>query len=96
MLCCHRRASSNCLPSKDQRDDDAAKAEVRNLLEAYGWRDVLDLGDISAARDTEGEVLAAIHIHGPAYRFPDPDRAHDLGLSVIEASDALAEQFAIA
>ena len=45
-------------------DDDAAKAEVRNLLESYGWRDVIDLGDISAARDTEAYVLLWLRIAG--------------------------------
>ena len=25
-------------------------------------------------------VIAALHIHGPAYRFPDPNRTHDIGL----------------
>jgi predicted dinucleotide-binding enzyme len=35
-------------------DDDEAKAQVTQLLtESYGWRDVLDLGDLSAARATE-------------------------------------------
>ncbi len=43
-------------------------------------------------RSDDGDLLAAIHVHGPAYRFPDPDRAHDLGLLVIEAADSLAEQ----
>jgi hypothetical protein len=36
-------------------NDDAAKAEVRELLESFGWPadSILDLGDISAARGTE-------------------------------------------
>ena len=35
-------------------DDDEAKAQVTQLLtEAFGWRDVIDLGDLSAARATE-------------------------------------------
>ena len=45
-------------------DDAAAKAEVGNLLESYGWRDVIDLGDISAARDTEAYVLLWLRIAG--------------------------------
>jgi 8-hydroxy-5-deazaflavin:NADPH oxidoreductase len=32
----------------------AAKAQVTRLLtEGFGWRDVIDLGDLSAARATE-------------------------------------------
>lgn len=36
-------------------DDDAAKAEVRDLLESFGWPpgDIMDLGDIAAARGLE-------------------------------------------
>jgi predicted dinucleotide-binding enzyme len=36
-------------------NDDAAKAEVRELLESFGWPpdSILDLGEISAARGTE-------------------------------------------
>jgi predicted dinucleotide-binding enzyme len=34
-------------------NDAAAKARVTTLLESFGWRDILDLGDITAARTTE-------------------------------------------
>ena len=36
-------------------NDDAAKAEVRSLLEGFGWKpdNILDLGDLSAARSLE-------------------------------------------
>lgn len=45
-------------------DDDEAKAEVRRLLESYGWSDILDLGDIGAARDTEAYVLLWLRMAG--------------------------------
>jgi 8-hydroxy-5-deazaflavin:NADPH oxidoreductase len=38
-------------------NDPEAKAEVASLLEAFGWRDVLDLGDIAAARAMEAYLL---------------------------------------
>ena len=40
-------------------NDDAAKAEVRQLLAGFGWPGdaILDLGDISAARGTEAYLL---------------------------------------
>jgi predicted dinucleotide-binding enzyme len=39
-------------------DDDDAKAEVATLLkEAFGWRDVIDLGDLTNARATEAYLL---------------------------------------
>jgi predicted dinucleotide-binding enzyme len=34
-------------------DDAEAKADVTRLLRSFGWTDILDLGDISAARGTE-------------------------------------------
>jgi hypothetical protein len=34
-------------------NDAQAKAAVTSLLESFGWRDVLDLGDIGAARGAE-------------------------------------------
>ena len=38
-------------------NDAGAKATVTNLLrEGFGWKDVLDVGDITAARATEGYV----------------------------------------
>ena len=39
-------------------NDDEAKAEVTTLLkEAFGWRDVIDLGDLTNARATESYLL---------------------------------------
>ena len=34
-------------------DDAEAKAQVTDILRAFGWADVIDLGDISTARGTE-------------------------------------------
>jgi predicted dinucleotide-binding enzyme len=34
-------------------DDGGAKGEVRALVESFGWREVIDLGDIGTARATE-------------------------------------------
>jgi predicted dinucleotide-binding enzyme len=34
-------------------NDGAAKAEVKALLEDFGWKDIIDLGDITTARGTE-------------------------------------------
>ena len=39
-------------------NDPVAKAEVSSLLtEGFGWRDVRDLGDITAARGMEAYLL---------------------------------------
>ena len=37
-------------------------------------------------------VVAALRIHGPTYRFPDPDQIHDIGLLVVDAAAQLSEQ----
>lgn len=34
-------------------NDPDAKAEVNNLLSSFGWKKIIDLGDITAARGTE-------------------------------------------
>ncbi|QQR35159.1 NAD(P)-binding domain-containing protein [Devosia oryziradicis] len=34
-------------------DDAAARAEVKNLLESFGWLDIIDLGDLTACRAME-------------------------------------------
>ena len=34
-------------------NDEAAKRETSELLESFGWKRILDLGDLSAARGTE-------------------------------------------
>ena len=55
-------------------DNDEAKAQVTQLLtEAFGWRDVIDLGDLSAARATEMVLPIWLRLMGtlrtPAFNF---------------------------
>ena len=40
----------------------------------------------------DGRVLGALRIHGPTFRFPDPERMHDIGLIVANAASQLSEQ----
>ena len=42
-------------------------------------------------RGPDGTVTSAVHIHGPAYRFPEPDAHEKLGQLVIDAATRLAE-----
>ena len=44
-------------------DDDAKQQVTRWLDEWFGWRDVLDLGDLSAARATEAYLLFWIRLY---------------------------------
>jgi 8-hydroxy-5-deazaflavin:NADPH oxidoreductase len=47
-------------------NDDGAKGEVRELLESFGWQadDVLDLGDITAARGMEMYLPLWLRLYG--------------------------------
>jgi 8-hydroxy-5-deazaflavin:NADPH oxidoreductase len=55
-------------------DDPAAKTQVTGLLtEGFGWRDVIDLGDLSAARATEMVLPIWLRLMGtlrtPGFNF---------------------------
>jgi predicted dinucleotide-binding enzyme len=47
-------------------DDEAAKAQVRELLESFGWPrgSIIDLGGIAAARGPEGYLLLWLRLWG--------------------------------
>jgi Mandelate racemase / muconate lactonizing enzyme, N-terminal domain len=54
-------------------DDAEAKARVTELLQGFGWTDILDLGDISAARGTEMIMPIWLRLFGalqkPVFNF---------------------------
>ena len=68
-------------------------AQVRSLGYAWGYEEGVDgINSVAAPIfEPDGSVAAAIHVHGPAYRFPDPDQVHDLGVLVIGATTSAAE-----
>lgn len=45
-------------------NDPAAKAQVADLLKSFGWTDILDLGDISAARGPEMYLSLWVRLYG--------------------------------
>ena len=45
-------------------NDDGAKAEVRALLESFGWTTIHDMGDIAGARGMEGLMLFWLRMMG--------------------------------
>ncbi len=51
-------------------NDDGAKARVRELLATFGWREVVDLGDITGARGMEAYVLFWLRIYS-TLKTPD-------------------------
>ena len=69
-------------------------AEVRELGYAWGLEEFAEGIDSVAApiRDARGNAVAAIHVHGPAYRFPkagEEDRIVDEVLTAARAIDRL-------
>ena len=78
-------------------DPDAIRTRLENIRSiGYAWvYEEFAEGINSVAApifEPDGSVESALHVHGPAYRFPDPDRTHDTGMLVIEAATRLAEQ----
>jgi predicted dinucleotide-binding enzyme len=45
-------------------NDAAAKAKVSELLRDFGWKSVIDLGDITTARGTESYMLLWLRLWG--------------------------------
>jgi hypothetical protein len=50
-------------------NDASAKADVTRLLNEFGWKFVIDLGDITAARGTESYLLLWLRLWG-AFQTP--------------------------
>jgi IclR family acetate operon transcriptional repressor len=63
-------------------------------LAGYAWvNDEFADGISSVAAgiaDASGEVVAAVHVHGPSYRFPPPGREAALGLHVATTATRIA------
>jgi DNA-binding IclR family transcriptional regulator len=66
----------------------------RILLDGFAWTNgeyTEDISSVAAAiADASGEVVAAIHVHGPSYRFPARGEEAALGLEVATAATAIA------
>lgn len=69
-------------------------ARLRDVRrEGYSWvREEYATGINSVAApvaDANGEVVAAVHIHGPSYRFPAAGMAQAVAAEVVEAAAAI-------
>lgn len=68
-------------------------AQVRSAGYAWGFEEFAEgINSVAAPVFGNRGIEASLHVHGPAYRFPNPDRTHDLGLLVAEAADRLSAQ----
>ena len=65
-------------PADDRGPGGSARAAARGPAGGYAWvHDEFAEGISSVAAgiaDVSGEVVAALHVHGPSYRFPPPGR----------------------
>ncbi len=74
----------------------ARLAKVRELGYAWG-REEFAVGITSVAapvRDGQRHAIAAIHCHGPAYRFPAPGQEDEIAARVVAAAGALSRRLA--
>ncbi len=76
-------------------DADDLRARLRKAqLDGYAWTAgeyTEDISSVAAAiADASGEAVAAIHVHGPSYRFPASGQEVELGLNVATAANRIA------
>lgn len=66
-------------------------AEVRSAGYSWGLEEFAEGIDSIAApiRDTRGRAIAAIHVHGPSYRFPASGRSESISGQVVAAAKAV-------
>ena len=72
-------------------DPAAIRERVRRVqLDGYAWtRDEIADGISSVAAalaDEDGEVVAAVHLHGPSYRFPAPGAEPEVAAFVVASA----------
>jgi DNA-binding IclR family transcriptional regulator len=69
----------------------ARLAKIRKLGYAWGLEEFAEGIDSVAApvRDARGKAIAAIHVHGPAYRFPPRGEEDRIARRVMEAARAV-------
>jgi IclR family acetate operon transcriptional repressor len=76
-------------------DPDQLRTRLQRIvLDGYAWTNGEYTDDISsvaaAIADASGEAVAAIHVHGPSYRFPAVGREAALGQEVARAANLIA------
>jgi IclR family pca regulon transcriptional regulator len=78
----------------DPGDLRARLAEVRERGYAWGLEEFAEGIDSVAApiRDGRGKAIAAIHVHGPSYRFPPARREAFIAARLVAASAAASAQ----
>jgi DNA-binding IclR family transcriptional regulator len=78
-------------------DRDALRERIATVRrDGYAWvRDEFAEGIASVAAgvaDASGEIVAAIHVHGPSYRFPRPGAEPEVSREVVLAAARIASR----
>lgn len=70
----------------------ARLAQIRKQGYAWGREEFHEgINSVAAAvTDASGAFVAAVHVHGPAYRFPKPGADDEIGRAIVEAADGLS------
>jgi DNA-binding IclR family transcriptional regulator len=67
---------------------------LRIQVEGQAWTNgeyAEGIASVAAAiADADGEIIAAVHVHGPSYRFPAAGREAALGMQVVTAATRIA------
>lgn len=83
--------TSNTLSTEAELRDRLAQA--RSAGYAWVYEEFAEgINSVAAPVFGPNGVVAALRIHGPTFRFPDPDRSHDIGLLVAQSAEQLSIQ----
>jgi IclR family transcriptional regulator, KDG regulon repressor len=79
----------------DSEELHARLAEVRERGFAWGLEEFAEGIDSVAAplRDSRGMAIAAIHVHGPSYRFPKAGNEARVAEAVVSAAAGVSQRF---
>ena len=81
--------------ARTMTDPELLRARLqRILLDGFAWTNgeyTEDIASVAAGiADASGEVVAAVHVHGPSYRFPTAGHEQALGLQVVATATRIA------
>lgn len=66
---------------------------IRSAGYSWGYEEFADgINSVAAPVFGVRGVLGALRVHGPTFRFPDPEHSHDIGLMVADAAASLSKQ----
>ncbi len=68
-------------------------AAIRRTGYGWGWEEFAEgINSVAAPVFSEGRIAAALHVHGPAYRFPPDGGEAEIGRMVAQEAQLLSTQ----